>query len=81
MFIIWTAVWVNGWGTSSVASRAISELTSSQCSWKGNQKGKGTYETPKYSKYVPHVHTDNKTQGLKFLNPRRITIDDFLLLI
>ena len=24
----------------------IPELTSSQCNWKGNQKGKGTDETP-----------------------------------
>ena len=24
----------------------IPELTSSQCDWKGNQKGKGTDETP-----------------------------------
>ena len=47
MFIISTTVWVNGWDTSSVASRARSELTSSQCNWKGNQKGKGTDETPK----------------------------------
>ena len=46
MFIISTAVWVNGWDTSSVASRARSELTSLQCSWKGNRKGKGTDETP-----------------------------------
>ena len=46
MFIISTTIWVNGWDTSSVASRARSELTSSQCSWKGNRKGKGTDETP-----------------------------------
>ena len=46
MFIISTTVWVNGWDTSSVASRARSELTSSQCNWKGNRKGKGTDETP-----------------------------------
>ena len=46
MFIISTTVWVNGWDTSSVASRAKSELTSSQCNWKGNRKGKGTDETP-----------------------------------
>ena len=46
MFIISTAIWVNGWDTSSVASRARSELTSLQCSWKGNRKGKGTDETP-----------------------------------
>ena len=44
MFIISTTIWVNGWDTSSVASRARSELTSSQCNWKGNQKGKD--ETP-----------------------------------
>ena len=46
MFIISTTIWVNGWDTSSVASRARSELTSSQCNWKGNWKGKGTDETP-----------------------------------
>ena len=46
MFIISTTIWVNGWDTSSVASRARSELTSSQCNWKGNRKGKGTDETP-----------------------------------
>ena len=46
MFIISTTVWVNGWVTSSVASRARSELTSSQRNWKGNRKGKGTDETP-----------------------------------
>ena len=45
MFIISTTIWVNGWDTSSVASRARSELTSSQCNWKGNRKGKGTDET------------------------------------
>ena len=49
MFIISTTIWVNGWDTSSVASRARSELTSSQCNWKGNQKGKGTDETPLWS--------------------------------
>ena len=27
----------------------IPELTSSQCNWKGNQKGKGTDETPQCS--------------------------------
>ena len=48
MFIISTTVWVNGWDTSSVASRARSELTSSQCNWKGNRKGKGTDETPQW---------------------------------
>ena len=48
MFIISTTVWVNGWDTSSVASRARSELTSSQFNWKGNRKGKGTDETPHY---------------------------------
>ena len=48
MFIISTTIWVNGWDTSSVASRARSELTSSQCNWKGNRKGKGTDETPPY---------------------------------
>ena len=37
---------IDGWDTSSVASRAWSELTSSQCNWKGNRKGKGTDETP-----------------------------------
>ena len=46
MFIISTTIWVNGWDTSSVASRARSELTSSKCNWKGNWKGKGTDETP-----------------------------------
>ena len=46
MFIISTTIWVNGWDTSSVASRARSELTSSKCNWKGNRKGKGTDETP-----------------------------------
>ena len=46
MFIISTTVWVNGWDTCSVASRARSELTSLQCNWKGNRKGKGTDETP-----------------------------------
>ena len=46
MFIISTTIWVNGWDTSSVASRARSELTSWQCYWKGNRKGKGTDETP-----------------------------------
>ena len=46
MFIISTTIWVNGWDTSSVASRARSELTSLKCNWKGNQKGKGTDETP-----------------------------------
>ena len=46
MFIISTTVWVNGWDTSSVASRTRSELTSSQCNWKRNRKGKGTDETP-----------------------------------
>ena len=52
MFIISTTIWVNGWDTSSVASRARSELTSSQCNWKGNRKGKGTDETPHWvSKY------------------------------
>ena len=45
MFVISTTVWVNGWDTSSVASRARSELTSSQCNWKVNQKRKGTDET------------------------------------
>ena len=48
MFIISTTIWVNGWDTSSVASRARSELTSLQCSWKGNRKGKGTDEIPHY---------------------------------
>ena len=48
MFIISTTIWVNGWDTSSVASRARSELTSSKCNWKGNRKGKGTDETPPY---------------------------------
>ena len=51
MFIISTTVWVNGWDTSSVASRARSELTSSQCNWKGNRKGKGTDETPLWLDY------------------------------
>ena len=46
MFIISTTIWVNGWDTSSVASRARSELTSSQSNWKENRKGKGTDETP-----------------------------------
>ena len=46
MFIISSTIWVNGWDTSSVASRSRSELTSSQCNWKGNRKGKGTDETP-----------------------------------
>ena len=27
----------------------IPELSRSQCNWKGNQKGKGTYETPPLS--------------------------------
>ena len=51
MFIISTAVWVNGWDTSSVASRARSELTSSQCSWKGNWMWKVTDETPPMFKW------------------------------
>ena len=51
MFIISTTIWVNGWDISSVASRARSELTSSQCNWKGNGKGKGTDETPHGSFY------------------------------
>ena len=55
MFIISTAVWVNSWDTRSVASRPRSELTSSQCSWKGNQKGKGTDETP-----INCTHQPNK---------------------
>ena len=28
----------------------IPEFTNSQCNWKGNQKGKGTDETPPFSK-------------------------------
>ena len=57
MFIISTTVWVNGWDTSSVASRARSELTSSQCNWKGNRKGKGTDETPHYHPNLPPGNT------------------------
>ena len=33
MFIISTAIWVTGWDTGSVASRAWSELTSSKYDW------------------------------------------------
>ena len=57
MFIISTVVWVKGWDNSSVASRARSELTCLQCSWKGNQKGKGTDETPYNVDYYLHWHT------------------------
>ena len=62
MFIISTTIWVNGWDTSSVASRARSELTSSQCNWKGNRKGKGTDETPPYVLWpLVTVHTGAAT--------------------
>ena len=60
MFIISTTVWVNGWDTSSVASRARSELTSSQCNWKGNRKGKGTDETPQHN--ADFVHEIDPTE-------------------
>ena len=33
MFISSTAIWVAGWDTSSVGSRAGSDLTSSKCEW------------------------------------------------
>ena len=51
MFIISTTIWVNGWDTSSGASRARSELTSSQCNWKGNRKGKVQMKPPKEQSY------------------------------
>ena len=68
IFIISTTVWVNGWDTSSVASRARSELTSSQCSWKGNRKGKGTDETPHSASIPVTAVSRNKTiMGLSLL--------------
>ena len=70
MFIISTAVWVNGWDTSSVASRARSELTSLQCNWKGNQKGKGTYKTPPLTASMDKsLHCMN--DRLKWNNPEK----------
>ena len=66
MFIISTTVWVNGWDTSSVASRARSELTSSKCNWKGNQKGKGTDETPLYLVLIFGHHHPLQSDFLTF---------------
>ena len=65
MFIISTAIWVNGWDTSSVASRARSELTSLQCNWNGNQKGKGTDEPPN----IIFIFSSFTLPSYIFLNP------------
>ena len=67
MFIISTTIWVNGWDTSSVASRARSELTSSQCNWKGNRKGKGTDETPQYGLRVAEEKRDPSPSSYQVL--------------
>ena len=69
MFIISTTVWVNGWDTSSVASRARNELTSSQCNWKGNGKGKGTDETP-----LSHFILDGKWKVSQYYSCDKIFV-------
>ena len=66
MFIISTTIWVNGWDTSSVASRARSELTSSQCNWKGNRKGKGTDETPQTMVSFIYILDSSNSSSITF---------------
>ena len=47
-----------------------SDVTSSQCNWKGNQKGKGTDETPLYE--VESLVDSKKGRILK--NPEKFTL-------
>ena len=46
----------------------IPELTSSQCNWKGNRKGKGTDETNLYTANVLYVVLTDVCLPSKFTN-------------
>ena len=60
----------------------IPELTSSKCNWKGNQKGKGTDETPLCQQHVSYSSISNSQNrslisenGFLYTKPTRYNVN------